>query len=54
LCGAIGILAASKMGGWLFDNWAESGPFVLFGLLSFILSAWAFAIRKRVRPAVEI
>ena len=51
LCGAIGILVASKMGGWLFDNWSESGPFVLFGLLSFILSAWAFLVRDRVRPA---
>lgn len=54
LCGAIGILVASKMGGWLFDNWSESGPFVLFGLLSFILSAWAFAVRKRMRSAIEI
>lgn len=53
LCGAIGILVASKIGGWLFDNWTEAGPFVLFGLLSFVLAAWAFAVRGRVRPAVE-
>jgi MFS family permease len=53
LCGAIGILAASKLGGWLFDYWDESGPFVLFGLLSFILATWAFLIRNRIQPAPE-
>lgn len=54
LSGAIGILAASKLGGWLFDSWTEAGPFVLFGLLSFVLAAWAFAVRHKVRPTVEV
>jgi MFS family permease len=53
LCGAIGILVATKLGGWLFDNWLEAGPFVLFGLFSFALAGWAFAVRKRVRPVIE-
>src|SRR5262249_33941199 len=34
LCGAVGILAASAAGGWLFDHWREPGPFVAFGLLA--------------------
>jgi len=53
LCGAIGILIATKFGGWLFDNWTESGPFVVFGLLSFVLAAWALAVRNKVRPVAE-
>ncbi|MCL4868593.1 MAG: MFS transporter [Anaerolineae bacterium] len=53
LCGAIGILVATKIGGWLFDSWTEAGPFVLFGLLSFILAIWAFAVRGRVKGAAD-
>lgn len=53
LCGAVGILVATKLGGWLFDTWTEAGPFVVFGLLSFVLAAWAFAVRHKVRPVAE-
>jgi MFS family permease len=53
LCGAIGILVATKFGGWLFDVWTEPGPFVVFGLLSFVLAAWALAVRNKVRPVAE-
>ncbi len=53
LCGAVGILAASKFGGWLFDVWTESGPFVVFGLLSFVLAAWAMFMRNGIRPVRE-
>jgi MFS family permease len=53
LCGAIGILIATKLGGWLFDVWIESAPFVIFGMLSFALAAWAFAVRKHVKPVSE-
>lgn len=34
LSGAVGILVASVLGGWLFDHWREPGPFVVFGLLA--------------------
>lgn len=53
LCGAIGILIATKFGGWLFDRWTEAGPFVVFGLLSFVLAIWALAVRNKVRPVAE-
>lgn len=53
LSGALGILVAAKAGGWLFDNYHESGPFVLFGLLAFLVTLWALAVRKRVVPAVD-
>ncbi|CAA0081988.1 Putative metabolite transport protein YjhB [Zhongshania aliphaticivorans] len=50
LSGAVGILVAAKFGGYLFDNWRESGPFVLFGLLALAVTIWAVIIRKKVIP----
>ena len=34
LFGAIGILMATKAGGWLFDAWMPGGPFVVIGLVN--------------------
>lgn len=50
LCGAIGILVAAKVGGTLFDEWRESGPFVFFGLIAFGVMIWAILVRNRVTP----
>ena len=50
LSGAIGILVAAKFGGYLFDHWRESGPFILFGLLALVVTLWAIAVRKKVVP----
>uniref|UniRef100_UPI00356755F5 MFS transporter n=1 Tax=Spongiibacter sp. TaxID=2024860 RepID=UPI00356755F5 len=50
LSGAVGILVAAKVGGYLFDHWRESGPFVLFGLLALAVTIWALLIRKQVVP----
>ena len=50
LSGAIGILVASKIGGYLFDYWMAAGPFVLFGLLALAVLAWALGVAGRVRP----
>ncbi len=46
LCGAVGILVASAIGGWLFDHWREAGPFVTFGLLAFVMMASALLLRR--------
>ena len=35
--GAIGILIAASLGGYLFDNWMPAGPFVLMGIANFLL-----------------
>ncbi|MGJ8686565.1 MAG: MFS transporter [Spongiibacteraceae bacterium] len=53
LSGAIGILVAAKVGGYLFDHWRESGPFVLFGILALLVTFWAIMIRKCVIPLSE-
>jgi len=38
-CGSIGILIASKVGGEFFDKW-NGFPFIMFGVLSGVLSLW--------------
>ena len=50
LTGAIGILVASKVGGYLFDHWKAAGPFVFFGLVALVVLTWALAVRRRVAP----
>ncbi|MGI9233380.1 MAG: MFS transporter [Woeseiaceae bacterium] len=50
LTGAIGILVASKVGGYLFDNWSPSGPFAIFGIFALIVLIWALLVRRRVTP----
>ena len=49
LTGAVGILVASKLGGNMFDNWREAGPFVLFGLFAAVVMVWALVVRNRVQ-----
>ena len=51
LTGAVGILVASKAGGYLFDYWRPAGPFVLFGLTALAVLVWAVLVRGRIRPA---
>lgn len=46
-CGALGIMAAAKIGGHLFDSWSPAGPFILFGGLAAIVCVWALVLRTR-------
>lgn len=50
LCGGIGILIATKIGGILFDVWRPAAPFILFGLAGIIVVIYGLAIRNRVSP----
>ncbi len=50
LTGAIGILVASKVGGYLFDHWRAAGPFVFFGLVALLVLLWALLVRTRIKP----
>ena len=47
LSGAVGILIASLAGGYLFDHWRMTGPFVFFGLIAALVFAWALSFRLR-------
>ena len=47
LSGAVGILIASVAGGYLFDHWLRTGPFVFFGIISFLVMLWAIGLRLK-------
>jgi MFS family permease len=47
LTGAVGILIASVVGGYLFDHWLQTGPFVFFGIISALVLVWALVLRTR-------
>jgi MFS family permease len=50
LCASLGILTATKLGGYLFDNWTEGAPFLIFAIantLVAILSLVVYLIRRR-------
>lgn len=49
LVGAVGILVASVVGGWLFDHWRAPGPFVFFGVLALVVMVAAVMLQARER-----
>ncbi|NRQ33186.1 MFS transporter [Nonomuraea sp. NN258] len=53
LCGALGILIVSAVGGLLFDSWRPAAPFVVSAGLGLCVVAFGLAVRKRVRPHPE-
>ena len=42
---AVGILIASVVGGYLFDHWLKTGPFVFFGAISALVLVWTLVLR---------
>lgn len=50
LCGGIGILIATKIGGILFDVWRPAAPFILFGLAGVVVVIYGLAVRKHAAP----
>ena len=47
LCGAGGILAATFIGGRLFDLWMPGGPFVQMGVINSMVLALAIYVRVK-------
>jgi MFS family permease len=47
LCGAIGIMIATGIGGWLFDHWMYAGPFVLVGVANAAIVVLAIIVRLK-------
>ncbi len=59
LCGAVGIVIVSSVGGYVFDNYGRSTPFVIMGGVNAALLVVALFVRMRAGepepvPAVEI
>lgn len=53
-CGALGIMTAFGIGGYLFDHWRESAPFLLFGIFGVVVAIFGLAIRNRVKRNIEM
>ena len=54
--GALGIMGSGFFGGWLFDNWARYGPFVMVGCGNVVVFSLALILlrheaRRRKAPA---
>ncbi len=47
LCGALGILIATSLGGRVFDLWHPGGPFVLMGIINTLVLLAAIWVRWR-------
>lgn len=54
LCGALGIMTAFGVGGYLFDNWKESAPFLLFGIFGIFVALYGLMIRKKVKVKTDM
>lgn len=52
-CGAIGMLLASGVGGFLFDNWMYTGPFLFMGMINAVVLLFAIYVRLR-HPVVDL
>lgn len=50
VCGAVGVLTATSLGGWLYDVWRPGGPFVMMGVVNLLVFLVAVAVRMRVGP----
>ncbi|MBG0828312.1 MFS transporter [Planomonospora sp. ID67723] len=53
LCGAVGILTVSGLGGYLYDAWRPAAPFVVAGVAGLLVVAFGLAVRHRVAPLSE-
>jgi len=47
LSGAVGILFITSVGGRVYDNWHETGPFLLIAAMGVVLALAAFVVRRK-------
>ncbi|WP_327087805.1 MFS transporter [Nonomuraea sp. NBC_01738] len=50
LCGAVGILTVSALGGWLYDTWHPVAPFLISGSLGVLVVIFGLIVRTRIVP----
>ncbi len=51
--GAVGIIFATTVGGFLFDIWRSAGPFIFCSIINALLLVCALVIRNKVQPPAE-
>ncbi|MGI9235779.1 MAG: MFS transporter, partial [Woeseiaceae bacterium] len=49
VAGAFGILIGTKGGGFLFDAYGPSSPFVVFGFLNLVVFVWGLLVFRQVK-----
>lgn len=56
LCGALGIMLSTKVGGILFDHWWQGGPFVIIGVFHLLIALLALVVWwfESKLPATEV
>lgn len=47
ICGSLGILVTTGLGGYLYDNVTKGGPFLLLGTINVVLMMFGLAVRGR-------
>ena len=53
LCGSLGIFAAAAIGGYLFDAWRPSAPYIIMGAMSgvlFVAALYVYVTTPRGKP----
>ena len=53
LCGSIGIFLAAALGGWLFDVWRPSAPYIIMGVTSGMLCIAATYVYRKTRASAS-
>ena len=53
LFAAVGILLATKSGGWLFDVWRPGAPFIVMGFANALVLCLAIGVRLRNPPVPQ-
>jgi MFS family permease len=51
--GAVGIIIATTVGGFLFDIWRSAGPFIFCSIINAVLLVCTLVIRNKVQPPAE-
>ena len=46
-CGATGMAIAAGVGGYLFDNWMYTGPFIFMGMVNAIVLLFAIYVKLK-------
>jgi NAD(P)-dependent dehydrogenase (short-subunit alcohol dehydrogenase family)/predicted MFS family arabinose efflux permease len=48
-CGAVGIMTAFGVGGYVFDNWKESAPFLLFAIFGLGVAGLGLILKNKIK-----
>ncbi|WP_433414888.1 MFS transporter [Microtetraspora malaysiensis] len=53
LCGALGVMIISALGGALHDAWRPAGPFVVAGVCGLLVAVFGLVVRHRIKARAD-